>query len=188
MSIFDNPFDADRTLSRSCTCGQHRAVDGAVLRALFPNDVTRRHFLNTVGQATAMAAIAQVFPLAVAREAFAETGALEKQKLALGFIPITCATPIIMAHPMGFYSKYGLDVDVIKTAGWAVIRDKTINKEYDAAHMLSPMQSARGRPERVSAANRRQARPTFRTRHCRHRPWLGLNHHRTPKRTTRRDR
>ena len=30
-------------------------------------------------------------------------------------------------------------MDVIKTAGWAVIRDKTLNKEYDAAHMLSPM-------------------------------------------------
>jgi nitrate/nitrite transport system substrate-binding protein len=44
-----------------------------------------------------------------------------------------------MAHPMGFYSKHGLNVEVIKTAGWAVIRDKTLNKEYDAAHMLSPM-------------------------------------------------
>ena len=28
---------------------------------------------------------------------------------------------------------------MVKTAGWAVIRDKTLNKEYDAAHMLSPM-------------------------------------------------
>ncbi len=27
----------------------------------------------------------------------------------------------------------------MKTAGWAVIRDKTLNKEYDAAHMLAPM-------------------------------------------------
>ena len=44
-----------------------------------------------------------------------------------------------MAQPMGFYAKHGLNVEVIKTAGWAVIRDKTINKEYDAAHMLSPM-------------------------------------------------
>jgi nitrate/nitrite transport system substrate-binding protein len=44
-----------------------------------------------------------------------------------------------MAKPMGFYEKHGLNVDVIKTAGWAVVRDKTINKEYDAAHMLSPM-------------------------------------------------
>ncbi len=44
-----------------------------------------------------------------------------------------------MAAPMGFYAKNGLNVEVIKTAGWAVIRDKTVNKEYDAAHMLSPM-------------------------------------------------
>ena len=44
-----------------------------------------------------------------------------------------------MAHPMGFYTKHGLNVEVVKTAGWAVIRDKTLNKEYDAAHMLSPM-------------------------------------------------
>jgi nitrate/nitrite transport system substrate-binding protein len=44
-----------------------------------------------------------------------------------------------MAHPMGFYSKYGLDVEVIKTAGWAVARDKSLAKEYDASHMLTPM-------------------------------------------------
>ena len=30
-----------------------------------------------------------------------------------------------MAKPMGFYAKHGLNVEVIKTAGWAVIRDKT---------------------------------------------------------------
>ena len=70
---------------------------------------------------------------------FAQAAAPEKKDLKVGFIPITCATPIIMAHPMGFYGKHGLNVEVIKTAGWAVIRDKTLNKEYDAAHMLSPM-------------------------------------------------
>ena len=70
---------------------------------------------------------------------FAQGGAIEKKDLKVGFIPITCATPIIMAQPMGFYAKHGLNVEVIKTAGWAVIRDKTLNKEYDAAHMLSPM-------------------------------------------------
>jgi nitrate/nitrite transport system substrate-binding protein len=30
-------------------------------------------------------------------------------------------------------------VDVIKTAGWAVARDKSLSGEYDAAHMLTPM-------------------------------------------------
>ena len=115
-------------------------VERAIIHALFPHAATRRRLLGGLGAGTAMAAIAAAFPIAAAKEAFAQAaGKLEKTKLAIGFIPITCATPIIMAHPMGFYAKHGLDVDVVKTAGWAVIRDKTLNKEYDAAHMLSPM-------------------------------------------------
>ena len=155
MSLFRNPFDARSRLS--CACGQHasaaehdqalagdalndRAVEGAIMRALFPDDVLRRRFLRAVGSGTALAAVASLFPLAAAKEAFAQgAGPLEKQKLKVGFIPITCATPIIMAHPMGFYAKQGLDVEVVKTAGWALIRDKAISGEYDAAHMLSPM-------------------------------------------------
>jgi nitrate/nitrite transport system substrate-binding protein len=114
-------------------------VASAVMRAVFPRDAARRAFLKSVGASTALAALSQFFPLKTATEVFAQGGAIEKKDLKVGFIPITCATPIIMAHPMGFYSKHGLNVEVIKTAGWAVIRDKTLNKEYDAAHMLSPM-------------------------------------------------
>jgi len=160
MSAFRNPFDHRVRLHRSgCACGRHasqaehdhaealearqlqdRVVEGAVMRALFPQDEMRRGFLRAVGAGTALAAVSTLFPLGLAKEAFAQgAGALEKTKLKVGFIPITCATPIIMAHPLGFYSKYGLDVEVVKTAGWAVIRDKALAKEYDAAHMLSPM-------------------------------------------------
>src|SRR6202008_1085546 len=85
------------------------------------------------------AAISQFLPLGTATDLFAQTGPIEKKDLKVGFIPITCATPIIMAHPMGFYSKQGLNVEVVKTAGWAVIRDKSLAREYDASHMLSPM-------------------------------------------------
>ena len=156
---FDDPFDPHRPLNHAgCSCGHHksqaehdkaaaldhdqrikRVIEGAVVRAIFPDDMKRRRFLQAVGGTTALAAISQFFPLGTAMEAFADTGKIEKKDLKVGFIPITCATPIIMAHPMGFYTKHGLNVEVIKTAGWAVIRDKTINKEYDAAHMLSPM-------------------------------------------------
>ena len=169
MSIFDEPFDATRRLFKGCSCGQHhseaehvrsgamssyqtgtalpaseddrlgRVVDSAIVRSLFPQDSTRRAFLNSVGASTAIAAIAQFFPVVAVKEAFAQSGAVEKKDLKIGFIPITCATPIIMAAPLGFYARQGLNVEVVKTAGWAVIRDKTINKEYDAAHMLSPM-------------------------------------------------
>jgi nitrate/nitrite transport system substrate-binding protein len=161
MSIFSNPFDSKTRLR--CTCGQHASqaeheavtaraasvtgedltsnvVEQAIMRALFPDDSMRRKFLQAVGAPTAMAAVSAILPMATIKDAFAQgTGRPEKPKLNVGFIPITCATPIIMADPMGFYKKQGLDVNVVKTAGWAVIRDKTLNKEYDAAHMLSPM-------------------------------------------------
>src|SRR5260221_9517793 len=166
MSTFNNPFDPNRELAEGCACGRHRSraeheyearqrlqcaaveseekryegvVASAIMRAIFPKDAARRAFLRSVGASTALAALSQFFPLKTATEVFAAPGALEKTDLKVGFIPITCATPIIMAAPMGFYSKQGLNVEAIKTAGWAVIRDKTLNKEYDAAHMLSPM-------------------------------------------------
>lgn len=153
MTTFRNAFS--RIGFGGCACGRHRSeaehaaasvdayrarVEDAVLRAVIPQDAERRGFLAGVGRTTALAAIAQFFPLGLASEVFAQgAGALEKKDLKIGFIPITCATPIIMAQPMGFYQKQGLNVEVVKTAGWAVIRDKTMNKEYDAAHMLAPM-------------------------------------------------
>jgi nitrate/nitrite transport system substrate-binding protein len=164
MSMFNDPFNPESSLTPGCSCGGHanagehaadagaagkpsdldalsnRTVDAAVMRALIPRESTRRRFLRAVGAQTALAAVAQFFPLAAAREAFAQgKGQIEKPNLKVGFIPITCATPIIMSQPMGYYGRAGLNVDVVKTAGWAVIRDKTLNKEYDAAHMLSPM-------------------------------------------------
>jgi len=118
-----------------------RAIESAVVRSVFGhNDISRRAFLGLVGGGTAAAILGSMFPLEEAKAALKDSmGKLEKSKLKVGFVPITCATPIIMAHPLGFYSKYGLDVDVIKTAGWAVARDKSLAKEYDASHMLTPM-------------------------------------------------
>ena len=118
-----------------------RAIESAVVRSVFGhNDMSRRSFLGLVGAGTAASLLGSMFPLEEAKAAIKETtGKLEKTKLNVGFVPITCATPIIMAHPMGFYAKHGLDVEVIKTAGWAVARDKSLSKEYDASHMLTPM-------------------------------------------------
>ncbi|MBA2689630.1 MAG: ABC transporter substrate-binding protein, partial [Burkholderiales bacterium] len=160
MSLNYDPFDADAKLA-GCACGAHRSqaehnaasktaattpaelnrqvLETTVMRALFPHDGERRRFVKTVGAATAMAAVSSVFPFG-ALEAMAQSkGPLEKKDLKIGFVAITCATPLIMAGPMGFYEKQGLNVALTKTAGWALIRDKMLNKEYDASHMLSPM-------------------------------------------------
>ncbi|KPF61015.1 nitrate ABC transporter substrate-binding protein [beta proteobacterium AAP51] len=158
-------YDADRPLRLGCSCGAHASsaehaaaelrtrsesssfeaesnafVEATLMKALFPQDALRRRFLRAVGRNTAMAAIGSVLPLASLQAmAQAKAGPIEKKDLKIGFIPITCATPLIMAKPLGFYEKQGLNVEVVKTAGWALIRDKMINKEYDATHFLSPM-------------------------------------------------
>jgi nitrate/nitrite transport system substrate-binding protein len=155
-----DPYDADRPLLMRCACGRHDSpaahagdgtasleadsaafVEAALVKALFPQDALRRRFLRAVGRHSAMAAIGSLLPVASlqALAQDAKAGALEKKDLKIGFIAITCATPLLMADPLGFYRKQGLNVQLNKTAGWALIRDKMLNKEHDASHFLSPM-------------------------------------------------
>src|SRR3954470_15682900 len=114
-------------------------LEASLIKALFPVDSVRRNFLRAVGANTARAAIASVLPLGALQAMAQERGPLEKKDLKIGFIAITCASPLIMADPLGFYKKQGLNVSLNKTAGWALIRDKMVNKEFDASHFLSPM-------------------------------------------------
>lgn len=112
-------------------------VTKAVLDAAGP---TRRQFLTGLGGAALLGLIGEFFPLSQMKALAADpVGKPEKTDLSIGFIPITCATPIIMAEPMGFYKKHGLNAKVKRAAGWAMVRDWAINKDVDAAHMLSPM-------------------------------------------------
>lgn len=153
MSLND-PFDPNTQLA-GCSCGRHasqaehdldapealnqRVIQSTVMRALFPQDAERRQFLRSVGVSTAWAAISSLIPFGALEAMAQEKGSLEKKDLKIGFIPITCASPLIMAEPLGFYQKEGLNVSMMKTAGWALIRDKVINREYDASQMLAPM-------------------------------------------------
>ncbi len=64
---------------------------------------------------------------------------LEKNQLKIGFIPVTCATPVITSHLFGFYEKYGLKVELVKMHGWTEVRDAAIAGELDAYQMLAPL-------------------------------------------------
>jgi len=44
-----------------------------------------------------------------------------------------------MAHELGLFGKYGLEVELRREVGWASIRDKVIYGELDAAHSLAAM-------------------------------------------------
>jgi nitrate/nitrite transport system substrate-binding protein len=154
-NTFD-PYNADRPLMLKCSCGadhapgEHAAavtaenysrdfIEATLVKALLPSEPQRRRFLQAVGATTARAAIASLLPMGALEAMAQDKGPLEKKDLKIGFIAITCATPLIMADPLGFYKKEGLNVQLNKTAGWALIRDKMLNKEHDASHFLSPM-------------------------------------------------
>jgi nitrate/nitrite transport system substrate-binding protein len=82
-----------------------RAIESAIVRSVFGHsDISRRSFMGLVGGGAAAAALASVFPIDKAKAALLDTlGKPEKTDLNIGFVPITCATPIIMAQPLGFY-------------------------------------------------------------------------------------
>ena len=117
-------------------------IEATMVKALFPQESVRRGLIKALGAGTLRAAVAAALPagaLASMQAMAQEKKPLEKKDLKVGFIAITCASPLIMADPLGFYRKEGLNVQLNKTAGWALIRDKVLNKEYDASHFLSPM-------------------------------------------------
>jgi len=59
--------------------------------------------------------------------------------LKLGFVPLVDCAPLVMAHELGLFRKYGLRVHLSRELGWASIRDKIIYGELDAAHALAAM-------------------------------------------------
>ncbi|WP_228016212.1 ABC transporter substrate-binding protein [Leptolyngbya ectocarpi] len=106
------------------------------------SQVTRRKFLQNIAVGAALVSLANCGSASDLAEDAADApavGDLEKSSLKVAFLPITCSTPIIMSKPLGFYEKYGLDVDLIKYYSWSVVRDAAIAGELDAYHMLAPM-------------------------------------------------
>lgn len=110
--------------------------------ALKTSQFSRRKFLRNIAIGAALVTLANCGSQQTAEQPDAPASPvenLEKKDLRVGFIPITCATPIIMSEPLGFYKKYGMNVNVVKMPSWAAVRDSAIAGELDAYHMLSPM-------------------------------------------------
>jgi len=64
---------------------------------------------------------------------------LEKTEIEVGFIPILCSAPIILAHARGIFEKNGLYVRLRSAPGWSGIKELIAYDKIHVAHMLSPM-------------------------------------------------
>jgi len=103
-----------------------------------PIDNSRRDFFK-LGAASALGAatLMGLVPSGVRTMAYAAgSDAPEITDVKIGFIPLTDCAPIVVAAEMGFDKKYGIKITPSKEASWAAIRDKTVNGELHAAHVL----------------------------------------------------
>jgi nitrate/nitrite transport system substrate-binding protein len=101
-----------------------------------PDSTKRREFLRR-GSALTGAALMSLVPDSVRQGAWAAgSDAPEKKEVKIGFIPLTDCSSVVMAAVMEFDKKYGIKIVPSKEASWASVRDKLVNGELDAAHVL----------------------------------------------------
>ncbi len=92
-----------------------------------------------MGAAALLGALGTLLPINTIKAIAEEKKPLEKTKLNVGFLPITCAAPLIYGEQLGCYAKEGLEVSLQKVAGIALIRDKMVNGELDVSQQVMPV-------------------------------------------------
>ena len=97
----------------------------------------RRRFMHASGALLGGAALMSIVPPGVRSAAWAAgSDAPEKKEVKVGFIPLTDCASVVIASVMKFDEKYGIKIVPTKEASWASVRDKLVNGELDAAHVL----------------------------------------------------
>lgn len=66
-------------------------------------------------------------------------GRPEQKVLRAGFIPLMDASVLIAAVELGFAQREGLTIELVRDVSWANVRDRLAFRQFDIAHMLSPM-------------------------------------------------
>lgn len=98
--------------------------------------IDRRGFIKMTGLSAAAALFAGMAPGLRSSAWAAGSDAPEITEVKVGFIPLTDCAPIVVAAEMGFDKKYGIKITPSKEASWAGVRDKVVNGELHAAHVL----------------------------------------------------
>jgi nitrate/nitrite transport system substrate-binding protein len=114
----------------SCPIGEIEMKNETTCPAV-SSEPSRRDFLRLAAGATLMSAL----PFGSAAWA-AGSDKPEKEEVRIGFIPLTDCASVVMASVMGFDKKHGVKIVPTKEASWASVRDKLVNGELDAAHVL----------------------------------------------------
>ena len=97
----------------------------------------RRDFLKKGSMLLGGAALMSMVPPGLRSAAWAAgSDAPELKEVKIGFIPLTDCASVVIASVMKFDEKYGIKIIPSKEASWAGVRDKLVNGELHAAHVL----------------------------------------------------
>ena len=129
-------------------------VRGAALRAVFGGSPARRAVLRSLGTAAALGILDTIMPLGTLQAMAEEKAKPEKSELTIGFIEITCATPLCVADKFNLFRENGLDVELVRTPSWAVVSKRLSSGAYEASHVLTPQ------PLEMTLGIRGAAQPT----------------------------
>jgi nitrate/nitrite transport system substrate-binding protein len=123
--------------------GMNSGVTRAVASTLAPEPnsrsdfMSRRDFMKGTGAILGAAGIMSMVPMGTRAAAWAAgSDAPELKEVKVGFIPLTDCASVVIASVMKFDEKYGIKIIPSKEASWAAVRDKLVNGELHAAHVL----------------------------------------------------
>ena len=100
--------------------------------------MNRRKFLKAAVAASGAATLMKGLPGGWVGSVYADDSP-ETTNMRFGMIALTDCAPIVMAHELGYFKKFGINSVVSKEASWAVIRDKLSIGDNQATHMLIGM-------------------------------------------------
>ena len=105
-------------------------------------DTGRRDFLRQSAGLATGATLISVAPVASAGFSpgfgahVAGSDAPELSEVRVGFMPLTDCASVVVAAAEGFDRKHGIRIVLSRETSWASVRDKLLNSELDAAHVL----------------------------------------------------
>ena len=109
------------------------------------SDLGRRRFLRNLGLAglaagTAGGLLASCSSNDTPAATVGTAALLGDTRLRVGYLPITDATPLLVAHGRGFYADEGLDADrPALLRSWPQVAEAFQSRQVDLVHLLMPM-------------------------------------------------
>ncbi|WP_036530025.1 ABC transporter substrate-binding protein [Nocardia sp. CNY236] len=99
-------------------------------------EISRRHLL---AGATGLTVAAGLFGSADLARSAATAGRRHESALRVGYLPITDAAPLLIAHAAGLYSAEVSAGKPVLFRSWAALAEAFVSRQIDVAHLLMPM-------------------------------------------------